>query len=154
MSTRIYDSWLRTRTDTATAAKKRTPNHTVRSLWCEYCSSCGYIYENRSTRWRIKLSSSLWYRSVSWVRAPPSAYSYKFVETFSCAQIDMYVVRKTREREIATNTGWKIDEQWDCWALIAMRDKNWRQEPGERRDDTCDHVLSRSWKVEVWEKNK
>ena len=26
-----------------------------------------------------------WYRSVSWVRVPPSAYSYKFVGTFSCA---------------------------------------------------------------------
>ena len=34
-----------------------------------------------------------------------------------------------------------------------MRDKNWRQEPGERRDDTCGHGLSRrSWKVKVWEK--
>ena len=29
----------------------------------------------------------------------PSAYSYRFVETFSCAQIDL---RKTRERELAT----------------------------------------------------
>ena len=34
--------------------------------------------------------------------------------------------------------------------LSPMRDKNWRQEPGGRRDDTCDHGLSRSWKVEVW----
>ena len=40
-----------------------------------------------------------WYRSVLWVRAPPSAYSYKFVGTFSCAQIDL---RKARERELAT----------------------------------------------------
>ena len=40
-----------------------------------------------------------WYRSVSWVRIPPSAYSYKFVGTFSCAQIDL---RKTREHELAT----------------------------------------------------
>ena len=39
------------------------------------------------------------YRSVSWVRIPPSAYSYKFVGTFSCAQIDL---RKTRKRELAT----------------------------------------------------
>ena len=30
-----------------------------------------------------------------------------------------------------------------------MRDKNWREEPGGRRDDTCDHGLSRSWKVDV-----
>ena len=30
---------------------------------------------------------------------PPSAYSYKFVGTFSCAQIDL---RKARERELAT----------------------------------------------------
>ena len=34
-----------------------------------------------------------------------------------------------------------------------MRDKNGRQEPGGR-DDTCDHVLSRSWKVEVREEKK
>ena len=27
-----------------------------------------------------------WYRSVSCVRVPPSAYVYKFVGTFSCAQ--------------------------------------------------------------------
>ena len=39
-----------------------------------------------------------WYRSVSWVRVPSSAYSYKFVRTFSCAQIDS---RKARERELA-----------------------------------------------------
>ena len=30
---------------------------------------------------------------------PPSAYSYKFVGTYSCAQIDF---RKARERELAT----------------------------------------------------
>ena len=30
---------------------------------------------------------------------PPSAYSYNFVGTFSCAQIDL---RKARERELAT----------------------------------------------------
>ena len=30
---------------------------------------------------------------------PPSAYLYKFVGTFSCAQIDL---RKARERELAT----------------------------------------------------
>ena len=40
-----------------------------------------------------------WYRSVSWVRIPPSAYPYKFVGTFSCAQVDL---RKARERELAT----------------------------------------------------
>ena len=34
---------------------------------------------------------------------------YKFVGTFSCAQIDL---RKTREREIATLD--EIGEQWDC----------------------------------------
>ena len=45
-----------------------------------------------------------WYRSVSRVRAPPSAYSYKFVGTFSCAQIDL---RKARERELAI-----LDEKW------------------------------------------
>ena len=36
---------------------------------------------------------------------------YIYVGTFACAQIDL---RKARERELATNTRWKIDEQWDC----------------------------------------
>ena len=54
---------------------------------------------SRSPRWRIRLFSSLVYMSVSWVRAPPSAYSYTFVGSFSCAQIDL---RKARERELAT----------------------------------------------------
>ena len=40
-----------------------------------------------------------WYRSVSCVRAPPSACSHKFVGTFSCAHIDL---RKARERDLAT----------------------------------------------------
>ena len=39
--------------------------------------------------------------------------------------------------------------------LNPMRDKNSRQEPGGRRDDTtCDHGLSRSWKVGVHEMKK
>ena len=38
--------------------------------------------------------------------------------------------------------------------LNPRRDKNRRQEPGGRRDDTCDHRLSRSWKVDVCEKEK
>ena len=38
--------------------------------------------------------------------------------------------------------------------LNPMRDKIWRQEPGGRRDDTCNHVLPGSWKVEVCEKKK
>ena len=33
--------------------------------------------------------------------------------------------------------------------LNPMCDKNLKQEPGVRRDDTCDHGLSRSWKVDV-----
>ena len=38
--------------------------------------------------------------------------------------------------------------------LNPMRDKNRRQELGGRRDDTCDHGLSRSWKVDVCLKKK
>ena len=44
-----------------------------------------------------------WCNHVSWVRIPPSAYSYKIVGTFSCAQINL---RKTREREFG-----KLDEK-------------------------------------------
>ena len=44
-----------------------------------------------------------WYRSVSRVRIPPSAYAYNCIGIFSCAQIDL---RKARERELAT-----FDEQ-------------------------------------------
>ena len=80
-----------------------------------------------------------WCRSVSCVRIPPSAYSYIFVETFSCAQVDL---RKARERESAA-----LDENRRAEGLLnPMRDKHGRQEPGGR-DDTCDHGLSRSWKV-------
>ena len=38
--------------------------------------------------------------------------------------------------------------------LNPMRDKNGRQQSGGRRDDTCDHGLSRSWEVKVCEKKK
>ena len=38
--------------------------------------------------------------------------------------------------------------------LNPMRDKNLSREPGGRRDDTRDHGLSRSWKVEVSSKKK
>ena len=47
----------------------------------------------------IRLSLETWYRSVSWVRTPPNACSYKFVGTFSREQIGL---RKARERELAT----------------------------------------------------
>ena len=84
-----------------------------------------------------------WYRSVSRVRAPPSAYSCKFVGTFSCAQNDL---RKARERELAT-----LDEQSTSSGIavtlcaIKIEGKN----RGGKRDDTCDHGLSRRWKVKV-----
>ena len=35
--------------------------------------------------------------------------------------------------------------------LSPKRHENWRQEPGGGRDDICDHGLSGSWKVDVWE---
>ena len=63
-----------------------------------------------------------WYRSVSWVRAPPSAYkySYKFFGTFPCAQIDL---RKARERELATldekSTSSGIAEPYARWKMKA-----------------------------------
>ena len=60
------------------------------------------------------------------------------------AEIDL---RKARERELATLDG-------AMGLLDPMRDNIRRQEPGARRDDTCNHGLSRSWKVEVREKKK
>ena len=52
-------------------------------------------------RWCSRLSLCLQYRTISRVRAPPSAYILvKFEETCSCAQIDS---RKARgERKLAT----------------------------------------------------
>ena len=38
--------------------------------------------------------------------------------------------------------------------LNPMRDKNWKQEPWGRKDNHCDHGLSRTCKVEVCEKEK
>ena len=34
--------------------------------------------------------------------------------------------------------------------LNPVRNKNRRQEPGGKRDDTCAHGLSRSWEVEAF----
>ena len=59
-----------------------------------------------------------------------------------CAQIDL---RKARERDLAHS----MKNRRAVGVLNPMRDENWRQEPGGRRDDTCNHGLSRSWKVEV-----
>ena len=68
--------------------------------------------------------------------------------TFSSAQIDL---QKARERELAKHS---MKNRRAVGLLNPMRDKNWRQEPGGRRDNTCDHGLSRSWKVDVREKKK
>ena len=61
----------------------------------------------RSPRWRIRLfilsSSLVWVSFVS--SNPPSTYSYQFVGTFSCAQIDL---RKARERTRVSKT---LDEK-------------------------------------------
>ena len=57
------------------------------------------------------------YVSISWVRVPPSAYSYKFVGTFSCAQIDS---QKARKLELAT-----FDESRRAVGMLnPMRDQN------------------------------
>ena len=88
-----------------------------------------------------------YYRSISWVRVPPSAYSYKFVGAFSCAQIDS---RKARKRELAT-----FDESRRAVEMLSpMRDNSWRNVPGGRRDDTWVHSLFRSWKGTVRPKKK
>ena len=54
-----------------------------------------------------------YYRSVSRVRVPPSAYSYKFIGTFSCEQIDL---RKARERQLPT-----LDEKSTSSGLWATK---------------------------------
>ena len=61
------------------------------------------------------------------------------------------LAESARERELA-----EFDEknQRAVELLNPMRDKNWRKEPRGRRDDTCDHGLSRSWKVDVCEEKK
>ena len=68
----------------------------------------------------------------------------KLVGIFSCAQIDL---RKAREQH-------SMENRRAVGLLNPMRDKKRKQEPGGRRDDTCDHCLSRSWKVKVWGKEK
>ena len=81
-------------------------------------------------------------RSIAWVRVTPSASSYEFVGTFSCAQMDS---RKTRERESATFG----ENRRAVGMLNPMRYKNGRHVPGGRKDDnTCDHSLSRVQKLE------
>ena len=66
--------------------------------------------------------------------------------TFSNAQINL---RKARELELAI-----LDEPSTRSGIAEpyMRDKTEAKEQGGRRDDTCDHGLSRSWIVDVCEK--
>ena len=82
---------------------------------------------------------------VSFVSSnPPECiqYSYKFVGTFSCAQFDL---RKAQERELAT-----LDEKSTTKGLLnpMSEKKNEGKNRGGRRDDTYDHGLSGSWKLE------
>ena len=79
------------------AATRSTRGHKV-TRRLQYCSSTlGLRYAVRSDG--VSDYPRAWYRSVSRVRIPPSAHSYKFVGNFSCAHI---YLRKPRERELAT----------------------------------------------------
>ena len=66
----------------------------------KYTVSRIYMYRTAKRRPRdVSGHPRAWYL-VSFVSSiPPSAYSYEFVGTFSCARIDL---RKARERELAT----------------------------------------------------
>ena len=67
--------------------------------------------------------------------------------TFSCAQIDL---RKARKRGLAT-----LDEKSTSSGNAERYARiNSKARTGGGRDDTCDHGLSRSWKVEVCQKKK
>ena len=61
-----------------------------------------------------------WYKSISWVWVPSSAYSNKFAGIFSCALIDL---PEARERELATldekSTSSGIAEPYTRWKLKA-----------------------------------
>ena len=87
----------------------------------------GFHIWYRSPRWRIRYYyPRAWYRSVSWVRAPPSAYILIYLrwDFFLCTN---WLAESARAW--VSNSRWKIDEQWNM--LNPMRDKkNWRQEPG------------------------
>ena len=65
--------------------------------------------------------------------------------------LGLFVVDKLTcgKRELAIRR--TLDENRRAVGLLnPTRDKSWRQEQGRRRVDTsCDHGLSRSWKVEV-----
>ena len=64
---------------------------------------------------------------------------------FLCAQID---VRKARERELATLDEKSTNSGIACAVKIEGKNR------GGRRDDTCDHGLSRGWKLDECEKIK
>ena len=102
--------------------------------------------------------------------------------TFSCTQVVTFL-RKAREREFSffffffstlllssfwTSRGHRchpfsspvqatLDEkstsQWDCWTLCAIK-VEFKNQGEEVTTPTCDHGLSRSWKVEVCKMNK
>ena len=72
---------------------------------------------------------------------PPSAYSYKFVGTFSCAQ---NWLAESARAWVSNTIRWKIDDQLDCWTLCAIKIEGKKRGEGMTPMTT---TLSRSWKV-------
>ena len=71
------------------------------------------------------------YRSIAW--APPSAYSYKFAGTFSCAKMDS---RKAWERDLAATFDENRRAVWNAEPYLCAIKIEGTYIPGGRRDDT------------------
>ena len=89
-----------------------------------------------------------WYRSVSRVRIPPSAYSNTFVGTFVLG------TNLTCGKRESVSSQHSMENRRAVGLLNPVGKNKLKARTGGRRDDTCDHGLSRSWKVNVCEKKK
>ena len=114
--------------------------------------ACSYKYQVveipvAPVAYQVVLEPGIVYRSVSFVSSRPPECILVWIRG------DLFLLCTIRLAESARawvgNTRWKIDEQWDCWTLCWCAMKIEGKNRGGKRDDTCDHGLSRSWKVEV-----
>ena len=98
--------------------------------WCTF--EYKRCHKSRRPRWLGRLSSCL-ARSISRVQLSPGAHTRR----------DFFLHKKTmsgKRESVSYQNSMKIDEQWECWTLCAIKMK---ARTGGKRDDTCDHGLSR-----------
>ena len=108
----------------------------------------------RRPRWLGRLSSCL-LKSISWIQFSPSAHTRR----------DFFLHKKLisgKRESVSEQHSMKIDEQWECWTLCAIKMK--ARTGGEKGRHLWPRLVQKiaegetsyelSWKVKWWLKNK